>query len=65
VILFLDTSALIKLYASAARETLERLRGMLGDDRAVLLRDGRLTLNNHPGTSCLARLRDALRLTIL
>jgi DNA-binding SARP family transcriptional activator len=27
-------------------KTLERLREMLGDDRAVLLRDGRLTLNN-------------------
>jgi ATP/maltotriose-dependent transcriptional regulator MalT/DNA-binding SARP family transcriptional activator len=27
-------------------KTLERLREMLGDDRAVILRDGRLTLNN-------------------
>ena len=27
-------------------KTLERLREMLGDDRAVLLRDGRITLNN-------------------
>ena len=27
-------------------KTLERLREMLGDDRAVFLRDGRLTLNN-------------------
>jgi DNA-binding SARP family transcriptional activator len=27
-------------------KTLERLREILGDDRAVLLRDGRLTLNN-------------------
>jgi DNA-binding SARP family transcriptional activator len=27
-------------------KTLERLREMLGDERAVLLRDGRLTLNN-------------------
>ena len=27
-------------------KTLERLREMLGDDRAVLLRDGRLSLNN-------------------
>jgi DNA-binding SARP family transcriptional activator len=27
-------------------KTLERLREMLGDDRAVLLRDGRFTLNN-------------------
>jgi DNA-binding SARP family transcriptional activator len=27
-------------------KTLERLRAMLGDDRAVLLRDGRLTLSN-------------------
>ena len=27
-------------------KTLERLREMLGDDRSVLLRDGRLTLNN-------------------